>query len=91
MKIKSKKTTLKNRKNYFIVSETESFQHGHKIVPIPMKSGEAYFIDEPQEWMSLSPSERFEESAKLWKIYLALGGSLDPQPDPQSPFYIQET
>ena len=29
---------------FFIVSETESFQHGHKIVPIPMKSGSAYFM-----------------------------------------------
>lgn len=48
-------------------------------------------MDEPEEWLSLSPAERFEESAKLWKTYLLLGGSLDPQPDSQSPFDLQET
>lgn len=50
-----------------------------------------HFVDEPEEWMNLSPAQRFEESAKLWPIFLTLGGSLDPQPDPQSPFYFQET
>ena len=57
---------------------------------ITIRKQKNYFIDEPEEWISLSPAERFEESAKLWKIYLSLGGSLDPQPDSQSPFYIQE-
>ena len=39
------------------------------------------------EWYSLTPVQRFAESAKLWEIYLALGGSLDPEPDTQSPFF----
>ena len=39
------------------------------------------------EWYMLSPSERFLESAKLWETYLALGGSLEPEPDTQSPFF----
>ena len=42
------------------------------------------------EWYALSPQQRFEESAKLWATYLALGGSLDPEPDPQSPFFSAE-
>jgi hypothetical protein len=37
-------------------------------------------------WYSLTPQERFAESAKLWEFYLACGGSLDPEPDSQSPF-----
>lgn len=43
--------------------------------------------DEWAEWYALSPAERFEESARLWQTYLALGGSLDPEPDSQSPFH----
>ena len=39
------------------------------------------------EWYALSPQQRFQESEKLWKTYLALGGSLDPEPDTQSPFF----
>ena len=38
-------------------------------------------------WYALSPQERFLESMKLWDTYLALGGSLEPEPDTQSPFF----
>lgn len=38
------------------------------------------------EWYRLSPARRFQESEKLWAVYLSLGGSLDPEPDSQSPF-----
>jgi hypothetical protein len=38
------------------------------------------------EWYSMSPLERWYESAKLWQFYLQAGGSLDPEPDSQSPF-----
>jgi len=27
------------------------------------------------------------ESEKLWQTYPAMGGSLDPEPDTQSPFF----
>ena len=39
------------------------------------------------EWYILSPGERFLESARLWETYLAFGGSLEPEPDTQSPFF----
>jgi hypothetical protein len=39
------------------------------------------------EWYLMTPRQRWEESAKVWQTYLALGGSLDPQPDSQSPFF----
>jgi len=48
------------------------------------------FIDEDREWMILTPVQRIMETTKLWKLYIALGGSLDPEPDPQSPFYADE-
>lgn len=48
------------------------------------------FIDEDSEWLNLTPEQRICETTKLWQFYLALGGSLDPEPDPQSPFYFQE-
>ena len=35
----------------------------------------------------VSELERWLESEKLWQTYLALGGSLDPEPDTQSPFF----
>jgi hypothetical protein len=46
--------------------------------------------DEWAEWYAMTPAQRLEESAKLWQTYLELGGSLDPEPDPQSPFYDPE-
>jgi hypothetical protein len=39
------------------------------------------------EWYSMTPLQRWEESAKLLDHYLSLGGSLDPEPDTQGPFY----
>ncbi|MCA9161417.1 MAG: hypothetical protein KDA62_00500, partial [Planctomycetales bacterium] len=38
------------------------------------------------EWYRLTPQQRWAESMKLWQFYLQVGGSLDPEPDPQSPF-----
>jgi hypothetical protein len=46
--------------------------------------------EEWAEWYRLSPAERFRESMKLWDTYLALGGSLEPEPDTQSPFFEPE-
>jgi hypothetical protein len=43
--------------------------------------------DEWAEWYRLTPAQRWQESEKLWQTYLALGGSLDPEPDTQSPFF----
>src|SRR5690349_15104679 len=46
-------------------------------------------ICEPEwaEWYRLTPAQRWQESERLWQIYLALGGSLDSEPDTQSPFF----
>jgi hypothetical protein len=46
--------------------------------------------EEWAEWYRLTPRERFAESMKLWDAYLALGGSLEPEPDTQSPFFDPE-
>ena len=40
------------------------------------------------EWVRLTPQERWVESERLWTTFFALGGSLDPEPDPQSPFDV---
>jgi len=42
--------------------------------------------DEWGEWRRLTPLERWRETQKLWMFYMEVGGSLDPEPDPQSPF-----
>ena len=42
------------------------------------------------EWWSLTPAQRWVESQKLWRTFRLLGGSLDPEPDWQSPFYFPE-
>lgn len=39
-----------------------------------------------QQWYRLTPLERWAESMKLWDFYLQVGGSLDAEPDSQSPF-----
>ena len=44
-----------------------------------------------REWYAFTPLERWRESMQLWQFYLRVGGSLDPEPDPQSPFYFQKT
>ena len=46
--------------------------------------------EEWAEWYRLSPAERFSESMKLWDTYLALGGSLEPEPDTESPLFDPE-
>ena len=38
------------------------------------------------EWYRLTPLQRWHESMKLWQFFLSVGGALDPEPDPQSPF-----
>ena len=52
-----------------------------------MISAEQLVGEELANWYSLTPMERWRESAKLWQEYLAMGGSLDPEPDTQSPFF----
>jgi hypothetical protein len=45
------------------------------------------FIDpELLDWYRMSPDERWAESQHLWATFSLLGGSLDPEPDSQSPF-----
>ena len=39
------------------------------------------------EWYFLTPEERWSESCRMWETYLALGGTLEPEPDSQSPFF----
>lgn len=46
--------------------------------------------DEWQEWYRMTPLDRWSASMKLWAQYLAQGGSLDPEPDSQSPFNFPE-
>lgn len=46
--------------------------------------------EEAFEWMRMTPQERIEESGRMWEMYRSLGGSLDPQPDSQSPFDFPE-
>lgn len=43
--------------------------------------------DEWKEWLDLTPIEPFRESEKIFAQYLAMGGSLYPDPDPTSPFH----
>ncbi len=45
------------------------------------------FDAEWAEWYQMTPEQRWEETQKLWAFYLKVGGSLDPEPDTQSPFY----
>ncbi len=47
------------------------------------------YLTEEEEWALMTPAERHIESGKLWAVYLSLRGSLDPQPDSQSPFDLR--
>ena len=56
-----------------------------------MISAEELVGAEWAEWYRLTPAERWRESEKLWQMYLSLAGSLDPEPDMQSPFFDPAT
>ena len=43
--------------------------------------------EEVLEWYRMSPQERWTESMRLWDTFFLLGGSLEPEPDSQSPFH----
>jgi hypothetical protein len=43
--------------------------------------------EEWAEWYRMTPLQRWHVSGDLWDHYLQIGGSLDPEPDTQSPFY----
>jgi hypothetical protein len=45
-----------------------------------MISSEELVGKEWAEWYSMTPMERWRESGRLWELYLAMGGSLDPEP-----------
>ncbi len=45
---------------------------------------------EQADWICMTPLQRWEASMELWRTYLALGGTLDPEPDPQSPFFDED-
>jgi hypothetical protein len=42
--------------------------------------------EEWDAWQRLTPQERFCKAAEFLRQYLAMGGSLEPDYDPQSPF-----
>jgi hypothetical protein len=39
------------------------------------------------EWYRMTPQERWAAQVDLWVTFLTLGGTLEPEPDSQSPFY----
>ena len=49
---------------------------------------ESLFEEGRLEWYGMSPEERFAESLRLWETFILLGGSLEQEPDSQSPFDI---
>ena len=61
--------------------------NGVFLIVAPMVQPEQLVGGEWAEWYRLSPAERWLESERLWEGFLALGGSLDPEPDTQSPFF----
>ncbi len=65
-------------------------QESDMIVVMQESSPDHEAEDEWAEWRKLTPEQRFLESMKLWETYLALEGSLEPEPDTQSPFFDPE-
>lgn len=43
------------------------------------------------DWYRLSPQDRWRETEQLWRTFTDLGGSLDVEPDSQSPFFHAPT
>ena len=66
-------------------------KEGQSIVRILESMTYEEMPDEWKEWLDLTPIERFRQSEILFAHYLAMGGSLDPDPDPTSPFDDPQT
>lgn len=62
----------------------------NKIEPHKSITAEELVGSEWAEWYMMTPQERWAETEKLWATYLELGGSLDPEPDTQSPFFDED-
>lgn len=80
------KTARTSGSTCVIVAERFDF-YAQLCYYFPMIQPEQLVADEWAEWYRLTPVQRWLESEKLWQTYLALGGSLDPEPDTQSPFF----
>lgn len=50
----------------------------------------AHIPEEWLEWYALTPQERWRESSRLWETFFLLGGSLEPEPDMDNPFFDAE-
>ena len=51
---------------------------------------EEFIEPEWLDWYRKTPQERLLATEETWSIYRELGGSLDPDPDIQSPFWSRE-
>jgi hypothetical protein len=67
---------------YLVVAERTKIDYSSAMI-----QPEDLVAAEWAERYRLAPVQRWLESKKLWQTYLALGGSLDPEPDTQSPFF----
>jgi hypothetical protein len=43
------------------------------------------------EWYLMTPRQRWVESGRLWQTFISLGGSLECEPDTESPFFDAES
>ncbi len=66
-------------------------------IPEPMNPApqlEQQWLDsiEPEwlEFYRMTPAQRWARAAEVRAYYLAMGGTLEPDPDPQSPFWSAE-
>lgn len=56
-----------------------------RVPPSIIEAIERRVGPERMEWYSMTPAERWEATGALWINFLALKGSLDPNPDPERP------
>jgi hypothetical protein len=74
-------------RRYSTENLTSRRPHNPEVKIDPVIRAEELVGEEWAEWYRLTPAQRWQESEKLWHVYLALGGSLDPEPDTHSPFF----
>jgi len=78
-----------------LIGDLRLYQLRGGLICARMGNSESYVMIRPEqlvgeewaEWYRLTPVQRWQESEKLWQTYLTLGGTLDPEPDTQSPFF----
>jgi hypothetical protein len=75
------------RSDFAREARSESIAHGSVDRGAGLPDLESIIDEQWLAWYLLTPMERWNAAQEMWREYLAMGGSLEPEVDSQSPFF----